>query len=128
MIVLDTHIALWWTQQPELLSRRATAALEHADRIIIPAIVFWETALLVRKGRFAMKRAQSVPDWAEAVLSIPRVEAADLSPEIALAADALRMHPDPADRFIVATALRLKTPLVTKDGLLQGLRGLKTIW
>jgi hypothetical protein len=43
-------------------------------------------------------------------------------------ADELEMHPDPADRFIVATALRHDAPLVTKDRLLRRLRFVKTVW
>lgn len=128
MIVLDTHALIWWTQVPELLSRRAMSELEKADRIAIPAVAFWETALLVRNGRFALKRRQPVAEWARAVLSVPRVTEAPLTAEIAIAADGLAMHSDPADRFIVATALNFQAPLVTKDDLLRGLRFVRTIW
>lgn len=72
-IVLDTHALVWWTQQPELLGSEAAAAIDGAERIHIPSIVFWETALLVRKGRLALKRSQPVAQWAAEVLSIPRV-------------------------------------------------------
>jgi PIN domain nuclease of toxin-antitoxin system len=51
-----------------------------------------------------------------------------LTPEIAVTADALSMHADPADRFIVATALLHDAPLVTKDHLLRRLRFVKTVW
>jgi PIN domain nuclease of toxin-antitoxin system len=128
VIVLDTHVAVWWTQQPELLSRRAAEAIDRADRVVIPAIVFWETALLVRKGRLALKSGRSVVDWTHTILSIPRVQAVPLSAETALAADGLQMHADPADRFIAATAQGLKAPLLTKDDLLRKLRWLKTVW
>ena len=128
MIILDTHAAVWWTQQPELLGAGAEEAIQTADRILIPAIAFWETALLVRKGRLALKRDQPVDEWAAAVLSIPRVRAIPLSPQLAIKADALEMHPDPADRFIAATALHCKVPLVTKDNLLQSLTWLRTVW
>jgi PIN domain nuclease of toxin-antitoxin system len=47
---------------------------------------------------------------------------------IALEADALTMHADPADRFIVATALRLEAPVLTKDRLPRDLRWVKTMW
>jgi len=38
------------------------------------------------------------------------------------------MHPDPADRFIVATALEQRSSLVTKDDLLRSIPWLKTLW
>ena len=43
-------------------------------------------------------------------------------------ADGLEMHPDPADRFIVATAIHMGVPLLTKDNLLQSLSWLETVW
>ena len=41
MITLDTHATIWWTQAPEHLSLPAADAIRQADRILIPAIVFW---------------------------------------------------------------------------------------
>jgi PIN domain nuclease of toxin-antitoxin system len=102
--------------------------VDDADRIVIPAITFWEVALLVRKGRLALRGGRSAGEWTGEVLSIPRVQAAALTPEIAVAADALQMHSDPADRFIAATAIQLEAPLITKDRLLRDLPWLKTIW
>jgi PIN domain nuclease of toxin-antitoxin system len=128
MIVLDTHVLVWWTQQPELIAKDASRAISRADRILVPTICFWETSLLVRKGRLALKGGISVSAWAAQVLAIPRLQAVPLSVELALAADALAMHSDPADRFIVATAISQKCPLVSKDELLANIEGLRTIW
>jgi PIN domain nuclease of toxin-antitoxin system len=128
MIVLDTHALVWWTQQPELLGNDAAEAIAQSDRIVIPAICFWETSLLIRKGRLSLKRGQAVDEWASEVLAIPRVFAIPLTPTLALSADTLQMHADPADRFIVATALEQRSSLVTKDELLRGLSWLKTVW
>ena len=128
MIVLDTHVLLWWSQQPELLSNTAATAIDGADRLLLPSICFWEAALLVRKGRFALKRGQPVTEWANEILAIPRVIAVALTPELALTADALEMHADPADRFIAASALSRQAPLVTKDDALRVLSWLSTVW
>jgi PIN domain nuclease of toxin-antitoxin system len=62
------------------------------------------------------------------VCSLSRVEVAPLTPEIAVASVQLDMHPDPADRFIVATALAHGAALVTKDTKIRQLKGFKTIW
>lgn len=128
MIVLDTHALVWWAQQPELLGANAADAIKQADRICLPTIAFWEVSVLVRKGRLALRGGRSVAAWVQEILSIPRVQAVPLSAEIALAADLLAMHSDPADRFIVATARTLDVPLVTKDELLRGLSWLPTVW
>lgn len=58
MITLDTHTAVWWTQDPDALSASATSALARAQQILIPAIVFWEVALPVRKGRLRLSGKQ----------------------------------------------------------------------
>ncbi len=126
MVVLDTHAIVWWAGKPELLSARAERSISNADRLGVPAIVFWETSLLVRKGRLDL--GMPVDQWATNVQAIPRVDALPLTAEIALAADALNMHADPADRFIVATAMHHGVPVVTKDRLLRALRIIKTIW
>ncbi len=126
MVVLDTHAVVWWASDPGRLSAKAAAAIDKADRVGLPAIVFWETALLVRKGRLDL--GMSVQEWAERIQRIPRVDALPLTPEIAVLADALRMHADPADRFVVATALHHRVPLVTKDGPLRRSKIVKTLW
>ena len=126
MVVLDTHTAIWWVSDAQLLSSRAERAIARADRLGIPAIVFWETSLLVRKGRLDLD--MPVPEWAAKIQAIPRVDALPLTADIALLADSLNMHPDPADRFIVATAMHYGVPIVTKDRLLRPLRIVKTIW
>jgi PIN domain nuclease of toxin-antitoxin system len=69
-----------------------------------------------------------VLEWAAKIQAIPRVDALPLTADIALLADSLNMHPDPADRFIVATAIHHGVPIVTKDRLLRPLRIVKTIW
>ena len=51
-----------------------------------------------------------------------------LTAEIAVQADELELHSDPADRFIVATALHHDVPLVTKDRHMRALRFVDTIW
>ena len=126
MLVLDTHTALWWTLEPPRLGRKVAARLAREDAIGIPTIVFWEAALLVRKGRLELDMA--VAEWAQKVSAVPRVVALPLSTEIALLADALEMHPDPVDRFIAATAITHRASLATKDSLLRELRFLRTVW
>jgi PIN domain nuclease of toxin-antitoxin system len=126
VLVLDTHVAVWWAGEPNRLGRLARARLAAEDRLGIPAIVFWEVALLVRQRRLDL--GMPVREWAQAIQTVPRVESLPLTAEIAVQADELEMHPDPADRFIVATALRHAVPLVSKDRLMRSLRCIETIW
>jgi PIN domain nuclease of toxin-antitoxin system len=58
-------------------------------------------------------------------LAKPGVRLAPLEPEIAVASSRLpfEMHPDPADRILVATARHLGATLVTADGALLDFAG-----
>jgi PIN domain nuclease of toxin-antitoxin system len=96
------------------------------DQLGIPAIVFWEIALLVRRRKLDLGMAAS--EWAQLMQTVPRVEALPLTAEIAVRADELEMHADPADRFIVATALQHRAPLVSKDRRMRSLLLVETIW
>ena len=125
-IVLDTHALVWWVQSPELLSPNALAAIETATRLAVSTISFWEIALLVRKERLDV--GMPVASWVEDVCSIDRITPIPMSVRIAVGADALVMHPDPADRFIVATTQEAMAPLVTRDNALRGLGFVETIW
>jgi PIN domain nuclease of toxin-antitoxin system len=88
--------------------------------------VFWEGALLSRKKRVDL--GTTLSEWAQEVMSIPRVEPLDLTAQIALAADSLKMHADPADRFIVATAIHYRSPVVTSDASIRRAKLLTTLW
>lgn len=126
VLVLDTHAALWWSFFPEKLSGAAATALEQAETLVFPAIVFWETALLVRKRRLELDLTPA--SWLRGLKSSPRTKVMPLTAKIALRADQLVMHDDPADRFIVASALRADAPLVTKDAAIRSTKLVRTIW
>lgn len=125
IVVLDTHALVWWTSDPSKLGKKARAAIEGAARVGVPAIAFWEVALLARKRRVSL--GMPAEDWAALVLGIARVVELPLTAAIAIRADGLAMHHDPADRFIASTALA-HGPLVTKDALMRKVPGLATLW
>lgn len=126
VLVLDTHAVVWWTLEPDKLSAKAVAALRDATQLGVPSICFWEVSVLVRRRKLELDT--SVQAWADAVRTIPRVRELALTADVAIRADALTMHADPADRFIVASALAQSAPLLTKDRLLRKLDVLRTVW
>ena len=127
MIILDTHAWIWWAAKPSLLSRRARTAIEGASELGICAISVWEVAMLVGHGRLVLDR--DVELWIKQALALPKVSSIPLSPEIAVSAATLpRLHGDPADRMIAATALSLRAPLVTKDTKLRSDQRLNAMW
>ena len=128
MIVLDTHVLLWWLSEPRKLSKAATRALEATKTVGVLAISTWEIAVLAAKGRIELDRP--VLEWLQTALQEPRVELLPLTPAIAVQATRLGagFHGDPADGIIVATALVEAAPLATKDQKVLDFTGVETIW
>lgn len=117
-VLLDTHVLLWWKADPARLSATARGALDRAATILISPISCWEIGMLIEKGRVKLDRPTRV--WIADVLAAARFELAELTASTAVAAaELVDLHGDPADRFIVATAETLHSPLVTKDRLIH---------
>jgi PIN domain nuclease of toxin-antitoxin system len=129
VIVLDTHVWLWWVSDPDRLSSAARSALDYSRRIGLCPISCWEIATKVANGRLELDRDVGV--WVSQALAKPALEVLPLTAEIAVAAGRLGLegfHGDPADRLIVATAREHGVPLVTKDAAIRGFPGVQTIW
>lgn len=126
MIVIDTHALLWWVGGKPELSVRAREVLDNRP-IGIAAITCFEIAQLTERGRFELSR--EVTDWLEDVVALPQVAVMPLTMDVAITAGKLR-DPlrDPIDRIIVATALHLGVPLVTKDRKIIDSGVVPTIW
>lgn len=126
LLLLDTHVLLWSGFRDPRLGRKTGAAINLASRegrIRISAITPWEIGLLASKNRINLHL--DVLAWIREALSKPGVRLAALEPEIAVESTRLpfEMHPDPADRILVATARHLGATLVTADGALLRLAG-----
>lgn len=122
MIILDTHIWVWWVHGHQDLKPWMLRRIEEheADGIGVSAISCWEVARLAARGRLDL--AMPTADWFNDALTYPGVELIDLSPEIAIEANRLpgTFHKDPADQIIVATARVLNCGLLTADARILG--------
>nr|VFK18290.1 MAG: PIN domain nuclease, a component of toxin-antitoxin system (PIN domain) [Candidatus Kentron sp. LPFa]VFK33123.1 MAG: PIN domain nuclease, a component of toxin-antitoxin system (PIN domain) [Candidatus Kentron sp. LPFa] len=117
MILLDTHIWVWWVHGDTHLSRSQAMAIEEAesDGIGVSVISCWEVAKLVEYGRLDLNA--EVGRWLSLALAYPGVALLPLTPDIMVESTRLPgdFHRDPADRMIVATARQHWIPLVTSD-------------
>ncbi len=130
MVVLDTHVWLWWLAHPAKLSSAARGAIDAAGEIGIAAISAWEVAMLEDRGRIALDRPAA--RWVRDALAVdPRITAVPLTPVLAAEAAGLGregMHGDPADRFIYATARDRRATLITRDEALRAFDPERTLW
>jgi PIN domain nuclease of toxin-antitoxin system len=121
MIVLDTHIWIWWVRNdPQLPPRHYSYILSEESRGLgVSAISLWEIAMLVARGRLMLP----IPcvDWLNRALTARGVRVIELTPEIAWQSMSLpgKFHRDPADQIIVATARVHDCPLVTLDAKIR---------
>lgn len=96
--------------------------------IYLSSISVWEVALLVARGRLQL--TMTVDDWVAKSEALPFVHFVSVDNAIALKSVQLPgpLHSDPADRIIIATALTLGFPLVTRDEKISRYPHIRTIW
>jgi len=117
MIVLDTHVWVWWvSQSPQLTEPLAQLIQAHqATGLGVSLISCWEVAKLVEVGRLQL----TLPplDWLHQALAYPGVQLLELSVPILVESTQLPgpFHRDPADQIIVATARIYNVPILTVD-------------
>ncbi len=131
MILLDTHVWLWWLSNPEKLSAKATISINEAvetNGLVISSISTWEIALLVARGRLQL--AIDTRDWVRKTEGLTFVRFAPVDNTISLRSVSLpgEFHADPADRIITATALTMGIPLISKDRKILNYSHVQTIW
>lgn len=128
MIALDTHAWIWYATEDRRLSRQAQARISREKSLGVHPISCWEVAMLSQSGQ--LKLRISVDDWVQAALARPKIQLLPFLPSAAVRAAGLggSFPEDPADRFIVATALEMQMPLVTKDTRIEAWGGIETIW
>jgi PIN domain nuclease of toxin-antitoxin system len=131
MIVLDTHVWVFFVSNPELLSEKAKESLDDAmekKSILISSISIWEVALLVARDR--LRLTLDVADWIAKSESLPFLTFVPVDNSIALKSVNLPqpLHNDPADRMIIATAILMGAALVTKDNKILEYPHVQTIW
>ena len=131
MIVLDTHVFVWWVSGSPSLSDKARAAIRResdAGSIVVSSISVWEIAMLVVADRLVL--SMGLDAWLETAKRIEALRILPVDAEIAL--ESVRLpgdfHRDPADRMIVATARKLALPLVTKDRKIRDYAHVRTVW
>lgn len=132
LTICDTHILLFWADQPERLTNAAREALDTGRANITLAcagISFWEIAVLFRKKRLILPPQHTPTTYIEDIVASLALNVLPLTPAIAAMAESgIIAHSDSADRLIAATALMHQAPLITADKKLRATPGLLCVW
>jgi PIN domain nuclease of toxin-antitoxin system len=116
MIILDTHIWIWWVDEHPKLSRQNRERIEanQASGLGVSIISCWEIAKLVEKNRLTFDCP--LEEWLELALDYPGIQLLQLTLPIILESTRLSgFHADPSDQIIVATARVSGLSLLTQD-------------
>jgi PIN domain nuclease of toxin-antitoxin system len=129
VILLDTHIWVWWVDgNPHLTAaQRGHVEAHETTGLGVSVISCWEVAKLVERKRLELRCP--VAEWIEQALAYPGVRLLYLTPRIAVESTQLpgTFHRDPADQIIVATSRIRGCPLLTSDGRILAYPHVKTL-
>ena len=128
MIVLDTHIWIWWVNDSSRLTEQYKQWIQdyQPQGLGISIISCWEVAKLVEKKRLVL--SLPVDDWLRTALAYPGVQLLELTvPVVVQSTQLFGFHNDPADQIIVATAKVYDCFLLTADGKILNYAGVKTL-
>ena len=122
MLLLDTHALIWIVARAPMSSASLVAVREAATtgQVLVSPVSAWEIGLLAAARRSSITFLPTPQKWLEKALTTPGVRVTPLSPEAAIQAAFLpgKLHRDPADRLLIATARQLGATLITRDELI----------
>jgi PIN domain nuclease of toxin-antitoxin system len=123
-LLLDTHAAVWWAENPLLLSVEASTALaDRINTVWFSSASAWELAIKIKTGKLTLDVVSLVDQLTQNGIRILGIGIDD-----AIAAGSLDwLHRDPFDRMLVAQAQRLTMLLVTRDEIIQTFLSSQTI-
>jgi PIN domain nuclease of toxin-antitoxin system len=108
--LLDTHVLLWWFDNPKLLSREARDVISDAQTLVhVSSVSAWE--IVIKKSLGKLKVSDRIfflieENFTELPVTIAHAqELAALPPH----------HADPFDRLLIAQARYEEATLITRD-------------
>jgi PIN domain nuclease of toxin-antitoxin system len=115
MLLLDTHIWLWWLNGTSgKLPAKLVKCIEYEEEVCVSAISCFEMEWLFRHGRIEMDI--SLDNWFSSSFLEAGITCLPITADIArLAASLPEHHKDPQDRLIIATAVTHTAHLISAD-------------
>ena|SRR5690349_10192697 len=114
-LLLDTHIFIWWADQPEKLSPLVLSALQdEANELLLSVASVWEMQIKIQLGKLKLSlplkelvnKQQEINDLSVSPVALTHV----------LGVGALPFHhKDPFDRLLIAQSIEEGFTLVSAD-------------
>ena len=129
--VTDTHALIWYLEDSPRLGTNASqifTACEQGELLIwVPTICLVEIIYLPERNRISLELKERF--LAELQAGNSGLVLADLTAEVIEAVEQVPrdLVPDMPDRIIVATALSLNLPLITRDARIR-MASVNTVW
>jgi PIN domain nuclease of toxin-antitoxin system len=113
-VLCDTCALIWLATGDERLSRKARAVIRDAELLCFSSISIWEIARKVKSGELEIPISTTL--FTDMLIKQYGMKELPLDNAVMLRSSALpEIHKDPADRFIIATALLNDCVVVTGD-------------
>lgn len=113
-ILLDTCALLWLASSPDRISADVRRRIAESECRYVSSMTFWEIIFKCQIGK--LKLGLDPVDWLERIERKFALTVVSVNHEMMMNAALLPLHHrDPADRFIIATALKMNLPVITND-------------
>ncbi|MGH9835175.1 MAG: type II toxin-antitoxin system VapC family toxin [Blastocatellia bacterium] len=130
--VSDAHPMTWYLFASTRLGNAAKSVLRDAAagkvKIYLPAVAVAEMIMTVEKRRLPSATLPELILHLSWMKNQPYYELMPLDPDLVISSRTLTAIPDIFDRLIVAEALRLNLPLITRDSVIRSSGLVNVVW
>ncbi len=127
-ILLDTHVFLWWSLEPDKLPSKLIHKMSSPENSIFLSVASsWESQIKIGLGKLILSESlQTIidreiqnNDWKILPIHLKHTYRLGKLPPI---------HRDPFDRILIAQAMSEGLTIATKDSFIQSYKKVKTLW
>ena len=126
-LLLDTHVFIWWANEPEWLSPKVLSLCEDAENTLLLSVAsVWEMQIKTQLGK--LKFALPLSNLIRSQQQINNIQILPIELEHVLELQRLpAYHNDPFDRLLMVQAKAEDALLVSKDSAFKKYKT-KLIW
>ena len=122
-LLLDTHVYLWWLDDPDILSRKAIELIENpGNTVFISAAISWE--IYVKKSIGKLDVPDEIMDYMKLENFLPLPVTIEHT-QLLLFLE--HHHYDPFDRILLVQAKYEKLTFLTRDKKNLKYKGIKLV-